>query len=117
MRHGNNVRKFGRTRNGRNALMKGLVISFVEHGRIMTTEARARELRPMIEKMITRAKKDNLSSRRIILARLYNNTEVVNKLFETIAKEYADRNGGYTRIIKLPQRLGDGSPMAIIELV
>lgn len=117
MRHHNSVRKFGRKRKVRNALMKGLVVSFVLHGRITTTEAKAKELRPMIEKIITRAKVDNLANRRFVLSAIYNNTEITKKLFEEIAKNYIDRNGGYTRIYKLPRRTSDGSPMAIIELV
>ncbi|MEI6400067.1 MAG: 50S ribosomal protein L17 [bacterium] len=117
MRHSNSVRKFGRTRNGRNALLKGLVLSFIEHGKITTTLAKAKELRPTVEKMITRAREDNLANRRIILAGLYNNEMAVNKLFGEIAPEYKKRTGGYTRITKLPQRVSDGSPMAVIELV
>ncbi len=117
MRHHNSVRKFGRTKNARTALMRGLVISFVTHGRITTTDAKAKELRPMVEKIITRSKVDTLQNRRLVLSALYNNELVTKKLFEEIGPAFANRNGGYTRIYKLPRRTSDGSLMAIIELV
>lgn len=117
MRHHNSVRKFGRTRNGRRALMRGLIVAFFEHGKITTTEAKAKELRPIVEKLITRAKTDTLHNRRYVLSEIYNNVAITNKLFTEIASEYKSRNGGYTRIVKLPRRVSDGSPMAIIELV
>ena len=97
--------------------MKGLAASLIEHGRIMTTEAKAKELRPKIEKMITRAKNPTLSNRRLLLSSLYNNTEVVEKLVADVAPKYVERPGGYTRITKLVQRKGDASKMAVIELV
>ncbi len=117
MRHHNSVRKFGRTRNGRRALMRGLIISLIEHGRITTTEAKAKELRPMVEKLITRAKTDTLANRRYVLSEIYNNETITSKLFKDVAPQYKSRNGGYTRIVKLPQRLSDASYMAVIELV
>lgn len=117
MRHHNNIRKFGRNKNQRNALLKGLMLSLIAHGKIETTEAKAKELRPFIEKIISKAKIGTLSSKRIIISRLYNKTAEVNKLINEIAPKYKDRDGGYTRISKLPRREGDASKMAIIEFV
>lgn len=117
MRHHNNVRKFGRKKNGRRALMKGLALALIAHGRIETTEAKAKELRPMIEKLITKANVGTLSSRRLIISRLYNLKAEANKLISEIAPKYKNRNGGYTRITKLPRRAGDASKMAVIEFV
>lgn len=117
MRHHNANRTFGRSKNQRAALMKGLVESLVTHGKIETTEAKAKELRPAIEKLVTKAKTPTLATRRLLLASLYNHTETVEKLIGTIAPKYTARAGGYTRIIKLPRRAGDASPMAVIEFV
>ncbi len=117
MRHHNNKRKFGREKNQRNALMKGLVLSMIAHGRIETTFAKAKELRPMVEKMITTCLKDTLSARRLVISKLYGRKAEAGKLFDEIAPKYKERNGGYTRITKLPQRLGDGSAMAVIEFI
>lgn len=117
MRHHNNVRKFGRKKNQRVALMRGLALSFVRHGSIKTTEAKAKELRPYVEKMITRAMVADLASRRMLLAKLMNNEKELNILINDIAPKYKGRTGGYTRITKLPQRKSDGAPMAIISLV
>ncbi|MDD3662610.1 MAG: 50S ribosomal protein L17 [Candidatus Pacebacteria bacterium] len=117
MRHHNNVRKFGRKKNGRNALLKGLALSLIAHGRIETTEAKAKELRPMIEKLITKANEETLASKRLVISRLYNLTSEGNKLINEIAPKYKGRPGGYTRITKLPRRMGDASKMAVIEFV
>lgn len=117
MRHHDANRKFGRSKNGRTALLKGLVASLVLHERILTTEAKAKELRPNVEKMITKAKNPTLATRRTLLAGLYNNTDVVEKLIGSIAPRYSERPGGYTRITKIVSRKSDGSPMAVIELV
>lgn len=117
MRHHDANRKFGRSSNQRSALLKGLAASLIEHGRIMTTEAKAKELRPSIEKMITKAKNPTLSNRRLLLSSLYNNTDVVEKLIATVAPRYSERAGGYTRITKLALRKGDASKMAVIEFV
>lgn len=97
--------------------MKGLMLSLIAHGRIETTEAKAKELRPMIEKLITRANVGTLASKRSIVSVLYNKTSEANKLIEEIAPKYKGRNGGYTRITKLPRRSGDASKMAIIEFI
>lgn len=117
MRHHNNKRKFGREKNQRNALMKGLVLSMVAHGKVETTLAKARELRPVIEKLVTIAKKGSLSDIRLIAKRIYGKGAEAKKLVDEIAPRYKDRNGGYTRIIKTSQRQGDASEMAIIEFV
>lgn len=117
MRHHNANRTFGRSKNQRSALMKGLVASLVSHERIQTTEAKAKELRPKIEKMITRAKNPTLANKRVLLAGLYNDEGTVKKLVDTIAPRYSERAGGYTRITKLVPRKGDASPMAVIEFV
>lgn len=117
MRHHNANRKFGRTRSQRKALLEGLAVSLVRDEKIMTTEAKAKELRPVIEKLITRARVNTLANRRLIITRLGNQPETAKKLIETIAPKYLDREGGYTRITKLPARGGDASPRAIIEFV
>jgi len=117
MRHHDANRKFNRSTNQRRALMRGLASSLIEHGRIMTTEAKAKELRPAIEKMVTKAKNPTLSNKRLLLSNLYNNTEAVGKLVSDIAPRYQERAGGYTRITKLTARKGDASPMAVIEFV
>ncbi|MCE9517855.1 50S ribosomal protein L17 [Candidatus Nomurabacteria bacterium] len=117
MRHHSNVRKFGRTKNQRNALLKGLMLALIAHGRIETTEAKAKELRPSIEKLVTKANVGTLASRRLVISRLYNLTAEANKLIDTIAPKYKDRTGGYTRITKLPRRAGDASKMAVIEFI
>ena len=118
MRHGNNVRKFGRNKNQRHALMKGLMLALIAHGRIETSEAKAKELRPAIEKMITKANMGTLASRRLVISRLYGLTSEATKLIDTIAPKYKGRTGGYTRITKLGARAsGDASKMAVIEFI
>lgn len=117
MRHHNHNRKFGRSRSQRGALLKGLMLALIAHGRIETTEAKAKELRPHIEKMVTKANVGTLASRRLVISRLYNLTAEANKLIDTIAPKYKNQNGGYTRITKLPRRLGDASSMAVIEFI
>ena len=97
--------------------MKGLVLSMITKEKIETSGAKAKELRPMIEKLVTRAKKNDLASKKLVLSGLYNNTRAMKKLFEILAPKYADRKGGYTRITKLPSRLSDGSPMSIIKFI
>lgn len=117
MRHHNNVRKFGRTNSQRDALLKGLMLALIAHGKIETTEAKAKELRPEIEKMVTKANVGTLASRRLVISRLYNLTAEANKLINEIAPKYKGRTGGYTRITKLPRRSGDASKMAVIEFI
>ena len=101
---------------GRRALLKMLAISLIGEGKITTTETKAKELRPFVEKLITKAKNNSLSSRRLVGSRIGNNEKAVLKLFSEIAPKYKDRNGGYTRLIKMaPKR--SGHPIAVIELI
>lgn len=97
--------------------MKGLALSLINHGRIKTTEAKAKELRPFIEKLLTKAKEGDLASRRIVVSRLMNRAPETKKLFEEIAPKFKEISGGYTRVLKLPPRISDGAKMAIIEFV
>jgi len=108
-------RKFGREKDQREALMNGLANSFLLKGKIKTTEAKAKELRPFVEKVISKARKGDLSARRGLLRFLPETT--VKKLIEEIAPIYKTRPGGYTRIIKLVPRQSDGARIAIIELI
>ncbi|MEK7582214.1 MAG: 50S ribosomal protein L17 [Patescibacteria group bacterium] len=117
MRHHNTKRKFGRVTKVRSALLKSLLRSFIIHGKISTTEAKAKEIRPIIEGLVTKARTGTLASRRFITAKLGNQEKISKKLCDEIAPKYKERNGGYTRIIKLPQRKSDGSKMAVIEFV
>lgn len=117
MKHHKSQRKFGRVRKVRTSLLRGLVRSLVLHERIETTIAKARELRPQVEKLITVAKKDTLASRRLITSRLGNDAETSKKLHEVIAPRYKERPGGYTRISKLGTFEDVMRDKAIIELV
>ena len=117
MRHGNNKRKFGKIRKVRNALLNSLALNLIVRGKIKTTEPKAKELRSFIEKLVTSAKKGDIAARRSIISKLFNRRSEVKKLFETIAPKYADRKGGYTRVLKLGARKSDGAKMAIIEFV
>ena len=109
-------RKFSMPTAQRRALLRNLVTSFLENGKINTTVTRAKDTRSMAEKMITLGKKGTLAARRQALAYI-TKEDVVTKLFNEIAPKYADRNGGYTRIYKLGERRGDAAQMAILELV
>ncbi len=110
------TRKLGRPTDQRRAMLRNLVTSFLETGRIETTVTRAKETRSMAEKMITLAKENTLHSRRQALA-FITKEAVVAKLFSEIGPKYADRNGGYTRIMRIGPRRGDAAEMAILELV
>jgi large subunit ribosomal protein L17 len=116
MRHGNSTRKFGREKTQRHALMRSLARNLIRDSRIRTTVAKAKELRPYVEKLVTKAKVVTVTSRRIVNSRLQGVDET-KKLFEVVAPKYTDRKGGYTRIIRLGNRDLDGSPMALIEFV
>ncbi len=116
MRHAKSGRKLGRTSSHREAMFRNMVTSLFEHERIVTTEHKAKELRPIAEKMITLAKRGDLHARRQALSYM-RSKNVVAKLFDQIKDQFADRNGGYTRIIRTGIRTGDAAPMAIIELV
>ncbi len=116
MRHLKKGRKFGRERGQRRAFLKSLAANFIQNGRIVTTEARAKELRPFVERLITYAKKQNLAGLRLLLSKLPK--AAAFKLFQEIAPRYTDRSGGYTRIIKHSQRRkNDGAKKATIEFV
>lgn len=117
MRHHNANRKFGRVKKARVALFFALTRSLILHGKITTTEAKAKEIRPMVEKLVSNAKKPTLSTRRLLRARLLNQARLSKKLVEEIAPKYKERKGGYTRIMKLSRRKSDGAPMAVIEFV
>ena len=110
------TRKLGRTSDHRMAMLKNLVTSLLENGKISTTVTRAKEVRCLAEKMVTLGKKNTLHTRRQALA-FITKEDVVTKLFSEIAPKYAERNGGYTRILKTAPRKGDGAEMAILELV
>lgn len=116
MNHNKSYRKLGRRADHRKAMLKNLTISLLKEEKIETTVTRAKELRKFAEKMVTFGKKGTLAARRNAFAFL-RNEEVVAKLFNDIAPKYAERNGGYTRIIKTSVRKGDSAEMAIIELV
>jgi large subunit ribosomal protein L17 len=116
MRHKIGYRKLNRTSSHRIAMLRNMAASLIKHEQITTGVAKAKELRPYVEKLITLAKKGGLSNRRLAHSRLMDDAQLI-KLFDTLATRYADRNGGYTRIIKAGYRASDASAMAIIELV
>ena len=116
MRHRVGGRKLQRTSAHRTALFRNMSAALIKHEQITTTVAKAKELRPYVEKLITLAKKGGLSNRRLAHTRLLDDAQLV-KLFDVLAARYADRNGGYTRVIKAGIRMSDASPMAIIEFV
>ncbi len=116
MRHGCAGRQFGRDSGHRKQLLRTLVTSLLKNEKIETTAAKAKEIRPLAEKMITLAKRGDLHARRQALSFIHDEA-VVNGLFAQIAPRFASRNGGYTRIVPTRNRAGDAAPMAVIELV
>ena len=116
MRHRVGGRKLGRTSAHRAALFRNMAAALIKHEQIETTLPKAKELRPYVEKLITLAKRGGLSNRRLAHARLLDDAQLV-KLFDVLAARYADRQGGYTRVIKAGIRASDAAPMAVIELV
>ncbi|NIJ09126.1 large subunit ribosomal protein L17 [Sphingomonas vulcanisoli] len=116
MRHRVGGRKLQRTSSHRIALFRNQAAALIKHEQILTTVAKAKELRPYVEKLVTLAKKGGLSNRRLAHSRLLDDAQLV-KLFDVIAVRYADRNGGYTRIIKAGIRSSDAASMAVIEFV
>src|SRR5437867_4633867 len=116
MRHRVDHRKLSRTASHRKALLRNLITSLFQHERIETTVAKAKEARRLGERMITFAKRGDVAARRHV-ARFVHGDDVVRKLFDTVAPWYAERNGGYTRIIKVGRRLGDAGETALLELV
>ena len=116
MRHGIRQRKLGRKSGHRTALFRNMSAALIKHEQIMTTAPKAKELRPYIEKLITLAKRGGLSNRRLAMSRLGDETQL-KKLFDVLAERYADREGGYTRVIKAGYRGSDAAQMAVIEFV
>lgn len=116
MRHRKTGTRLGRNSSHRLAMIRNMVTSLFEHERIMTTAPKAKEARKIVDKMMTLAKRGDLHARRQALSFMQSNS-VVAKLFDVLKNDYMDRNGGYTRIIRTGNRLGDAAPMAILELV
>ena len=116
MRHAKAGRKLNRTHSHRKALLGNMAVALIKHEQIVTTLPKAKELRPFVEKLITLGKKGDLHARRQAYAKLPDN-EWAAKLFDTLAERYADRQGGYTRIMKAGFRYGDNAPLAVIEFV
>ena len=116
MRHGISQRKLSRKSGHRKALFRNMSAALIKHEQIMTTEAKAKELRPYVEKLVTLAKRGGLSNRRLAQSRLQDETQL-KKLFDVLAERYKDRDGGYTRVIKAGPRASDSAQTAIIEFV
>ena len=116
MRHRNGYRKLGVTSTHRQAMLANMAAALIKHEQIETTLPKAKELRRFVEKLVTLGKKGSLSSRRITMSRLRDET-MTKKLFDVLAPRYKERNGGYTRVLKAGFRYGDNAPLAIIELV
>lgn len=116
MRHGLAHRKLNRTTSHRKAMFANMAASLIEHEQIVTTLPKAKELKPIMDKLVTLAKRGDLSARRRAIAKI-RNKDAVKKLFDVMGERYADRSGGYTRVLKAGFRYGDNAPMAVIELV
>lgn len=116
MRHRKSGRKLNRTSSHRKAMFANMAASLIEHEQIVTTLPKAKELRPIVEKLVTLGKRGDLHARRQVIAQIQDEAQT-RKLFAAIAPRYADRNGGYTRIMKAGFRHGDSAPMAVIEFV
>lgn len=116
MRHGYRGRRFNRSASHRGAMLANLSASLIKHEQIVTTLPKAKDLRPVVEKLVTLAKKGGLAARRQAIAEIGDETQV-RKLFDVLAKRYQERKGGYTRVIKAGFRYGDSAPMAVIEFV
>ncbi len=116
MRHRKSGRRLGRTGSHKKAMFRNMVTSVFEHERIVTTTPKAKEVRKVVDKMITLAKRGDLHAKRQAMS-FIQSRDVVAKLFDEISEQFTDRNGGYTRIIQTGQRRGDAAPMAILELV
>ena len=116
MRHGFRGRRFNRTAEHRQAMFANMAQALIKHEQITTTLPKAKDLRPVVEKLITLGKRGDLNSRRIAQSELRQDA-AVKKLFDTLAPRYKERNGGYTRVLKAGFRYGDAAPMAIVELV
>ena len=116
MKHGMKQRKLGRVTSHRKAMLANMAAALIKHEQIVTTLPKAKELRPYVEKLITLGKKGGLQNRRKAISTMRDQTQV-EKLFDTLAKRYQERNGGYCRVLKAGFRYGDAAPMAVIELI
>ncbi len=116
MRHGFRGRRFNRTTEHRKAMFANMAAALIKHEQIVTTLPKAKELRPIVEKLITLGKRGDLHARRLAMSKLRDET-MVKKLFDVLGKRYQDRNGGYTRVLKAGFRYGDNAPLAVIEFV
>ncbi|MDA0207800.1 MAG: 50S ribosomal protein L17 [bacterium] len=116
MRHRNTTKTLGRSRSARKALLRDLATSVIVYDGIQTTQGKAKAVKPVVEKLITKAKKGNLAARRQLLA-FFTTEQPVNKLMDVIGPKYKDREGGYTRIVKMGPRKGDGAEVVKLELV
>jgi len=116
MRHGNAHRKLNRTAEHRRAMFANMAVALIKHEQIVTTLPKAKDLRSIVEKLITLGKRGDLHARRQAIAQM-RDVDTVRKLFEVIGPRYKDRNGGYTRVLKAGYRYGDSAPVAVIELV
>ena len=116
MRHGNSHRKLNRTHEHRKAMFSNMANALIKHEQIVTTLPKAKELRPIVEKLVTLSRKNSLHARRQAISKLQDSS-MVSKLFDVLGPRYADRAGGYTRIIKAGFRYGDSAPMAVIEFI
>jgi large subunit ribosomal protein L17 len=116
MRHGNGLKKLNRTAAHRQAMFANMAAALIKHEQIVTTLPKAKALRPVVEKLVTLAKRGDLSSRRLVVSRMRDETQT-KKLFDTLAPRYKARAGGYTRVLKAGFRYGDNAPLAVIEFV
>lgn len=116
MRHRKDAKKLGRTSSHRKAMLSNLVSSVLEHKHVRTTTVKAKEARRVVDRMITHAKKNTVAARRLVFSHL-RRRDIVKSLFDEIAPKYATRNGGYTRVLKIGRRQGDGAEISILELV
>jgi large subunit ribosomal protein L17 len=116
MRHGKTLRKLNRTASHRTAMFANMAAALIQHEQIVTTLPKAKELRPIVEKLVTLAKRGDLHARRLAVSRIRDEA-MVRKLFETLGPRYQGRNGGYTRVLKAGFRYGDNAPVAVIEFV
>ncbi|MCK4371563.1 MAG: 50S ribosomal protein L17 [candidate division Zixibacteria bacterium] len=116
MGHFDKVKKLGRTKSHREAMLGNMAMSLFQHRMIKTTDAKAKALRPLVDRIISTAKKDTLAAKRQV-AKTVKNKEVFKKLFNEIVPQFADRNSGFSRVIKLGVRRGDGAPLSVVELL
>ncbi|NRG19246.1 50S ribosomal protein L17 [Rhizobiales bacterium] len=116
MRHANRGRKLNRTSSHRKAMFANMAASLIQHEQIVTTLPKAKELRPIVEKLVTLGKRGDLHARRQAISQI-RDVELVRKLFDTLAERYKERQGGYTRVLKAGFRHGDNAPLAVIEFV